>query len=208
MAQAWSGFQCWVIVQQLFHCVPAAPVSVSCVLLGLFVSCQEDGLCQSKSFLTHQCLPFSDFCQQNGLGYSVRSPRLYYVQLTAKELPFSLLKGLVLPFLLLLCAVLGIEDWGIKVNCFWAKCVFTDVTFKIMSRLMAYLEKFALVWCSSNELLFHCFTEYLRFHVFLLNLLKKKRLGWWINKNIEILWKVSNWSILNFHPSPAAVLLT
>ena len=75
---------------------------------------------------------------------------------------------------------------------------------------MAYLEKFALVWCSSNELLFHCFTEYLRFHVFLLNLLKKKkkRLGWWINKNIEILWKVSNWSVLNFHPSPAAVLLT
>lgn len=53
---------------------------------------------------------------------------------------------------------------------------------------MAYLEKFALVWCSSNELLFHCFTEYLRFHVFLLNLFKKKkRLGWWINKNIEIL---------------------
>lgn len=39
------------------------------VLLGLFVSRQEDGLCQSKSSLTYQCLPFSDFCPQNGLGY-------------------------------------------------------------------------------------------------------------------------------------------
>lgn len=128
VAQAWSRFQCCLILQRLFHCVPAAPVPHCCGLLGLFVSHQEDGLCHSKSFLTYQCLPFSDFCQQNGLEYSVGSPRLYYVQLTAKELPFPLLKGLVLPFLLLLCAVLGTEDWEIKVNCFWAKCVSTDVT--------------------------------------------------------------------------------
>lgn len=30
-------------------------------------------------------------------------------------------------------------------------------------------------------------------------------LGWWIKKNIEILWKVSNCSTLNFHPNPAAL---
>ena len=73
---------------------------------------------------------------------------------------------------------------------------------------MAYLEKFALVWCSSNELLFHCFTEYLRFHVFLLNLFKKKS-AWddGLTRTLKVC-EVSNWSVLDFHPSPAAVLLT
>ena len=112
-------------------------------------------------------------CQQNGLGYNGGSQMLYYVQLTCEELHFSLLRGLVPPFLLLLCVVLGTEFWGNKVNCFPAKCILADVTFKICH--VWWLTRSSLL-CDAlvmNELLFHCLTEYLGFHVFLLNLLKK-----------------------------------
>lgn len=162
-------------------CTCHTSVARSSALLGLFVSHQEYGTCQSKSFLTCQCLPFSDFCQQNGLAASkmgwdtmgeAGSQMLYYVQLTREELHFSLLRGLVPPFLLLLCVVLGTEVWGSKVNCFLAKCILADVMFKIC-HVWWLTWSSLLLWCSSNELLFHCLTEYFGFHVFLLNLLKK-----------------------------------